>query len=227
MNEIHLNTLIQIGDKDQGYVGSNSLNWATYVLPNNSVIDKYLDRQFTRYELFDYCQNPNNDNLNVLLAILSWGGMNRRHGTKLFLNSEPVLNLVNDLRKGVYKNRQSAFNAFQANRLNGLLPGLGIGYFTKLICFLSPNLNAYIMDQWVSKSINLLTNENTINITNYRGSGWVNDKNNSETYELFCTKIDELANILGCDGFEAEKRLFSVGRGQGIWRNYLIENYNK
>jgi hypothetical protein len=78
------------------------------------------------------------------------------------------------------------------------------------------------MDQWLSKSINLLTGEQIVNLTN---NSWVNDNNNSVTYELFCSKIDEIAGILNCGGFEAEKRIFSVGRGVGQWRNYLIQNY--
>lgn len=222
INQIHLKYLIQIGDNDQGYVGNNSLNWANHVMHGNN-FDNYLNRQFNRYELFEYCQNLNNDNLNVLVAILSWGGMRRDHGRLLFNDLKFVLSLVDNLRNGIYLTRQIAFSSFQENRNNGLLPGLGIGYFTKLICFLSPNLNGYIMDQWVGKSVNLLTGENIVKITN---NNWVNDDNNSETYEIFCTHIDNLAKLLNCSGFEAEKRIFSVGRGNGTWRNYLIQNYN-
>jgi len=222
MNEIHLNFLTQIGDNEPGYVGNNSLNWANQVSPDNN-FDNYLNRQFCRYELFEYCQNINNDNLNVLVAILSWGGMRRDHGRLLFNNLEFVLGLVDNLRNNTFGTRQIAFSTIQGHRVNGLLPGLGIGYFTKLICFLSPNLNGYIMDQWVGKSINLLTGQNIVNIT---GNSWVNDKNNPDTYEIFCTHIDELAYQLNCTGFEAEKKIFSVGRGYGTWRNYLIQNYN-
>lgn len=221
MNEIHLNYLIQIGDNDQGYVGSNSLRWANSVLPNKN-FDNFLDRQFNRYDLLEFCQNANNDNLHVLVAILSWGGMRRDHGRLLFKNLELVLDLVDNLRNGIYLTRQIAFSIFQVNRANGLLPGLGIGYFTKLICFLSPNLNGYIMDQWVGKSINLLTDQNVVDIS----SNWVNDNNNSDTYEIFCSHIDHLATLLNCTGLEAEKRIFSVGRGKGAWRNHLINNYN-
>ena len=223
MNEIHLNHLIQIGDNEQGYVGSNSLKWAKDVLPSNN-FDPYLNRRFNRYELFEYCQNKNNSDLNVLAGILSWGGMRRDHGRLLLGNRDPILVLTNDLRLGVYKTRSEAFLTIQNLRNHRLLPGLGIGYFTKLICFLAPNLNGYIMDQWVGKSINLLTGQNVVNISS---NNWVNDKNNSDTYELFCTHIDNLAQLLNRSGFEAEKRIFSVGRGKGAWRNYLIRNYKR
>ena len=133
-NEIHLNCLIQIGNNEQGYIGYNSLRWAKNISPNTT-FDNYLDRQFDRYELFEYCQTLHNSNLNVLVAILSWGGMRRNHGRLLFNNLDFVLNLVDNIRKGVYPTRKIAFSIIQDYRSNGLLPGLGIGYFTKLICF--------------------------------------------------------------------------------------------
>lgn len=223
MNEIHLNYLIQIGNNDQGYVGNNSLNWGISVLGVGTNLDPFLDRQFNRYELFEYCQNQNNSNLNILVAILSWGGMRRDHGRRLFENRNVIIELVNELRTGNFHTRQQAFEVFQNQRSANMLTGIGIGYFTKLICFLAPNLNGYIMDQWVAKSINLLTGEPIVNLT---GNKWVNDINDPNTYELFCQYIDNLAELLNCSGFEAEKRIFSVGRGNGQWRNYLINNYN-
>jgi hypothetical protein len=223
MNEIHLNYLIQIGNNDQGYVGNNSLNWGISVVGADENLDPFLNRQFNRYELFEYCQNQNNSNLNIIVAILSWGGMRRDHGRRLFENRNVIIELVDELRIGNFHTRQQAFEVFQNHRSANMLPGIGIGYFTKLICFLAPNLNGYIMDQWVAKSINLLTGVPIVNLT---GNNWVNDNNDSNTYELFCQNIDNLAELLNCSGFEAEKQIFSVGRGNGQWRNYLINNYN-
>lgn len=223
MNEIHLNYLIQIGNNDQGYVGNNSLNWGISVVGADESLDPFLNRQFNRYELFEYSLNQNNSNLNILVAILSWGGMRRDHGRRLFENRNVIIELVDELRTGNFHTRRQAFEVFQNHRSANMLAGIGIGYFTKLICFLAPNLNGYIMDQWVAKSINLLTGEPIVNLT---GNNWVNDRNDSNTYELFCQHIDNLAELLNCSGFEAEKQIFSVGRGNGQWRNYLINNYN-
>ena len=122
-----------------------------------------------------------------------------------------------NLRKNKYSTRIKAFDAFQSERSKGNLPGLGIGYFTKLIFFLAPNLNGYIMDQWAGKSINLLAGKQIVSFYN----SWVNDKNNAETYDIFCKNIDELAVILNCSGSEAEERIFSIGHGKGTWRIYL------
>ena len=223
MIEKHINELIEIGNEKEGYLGNNSLKWGTFVVGKTTEIDINLNTRFDRYELFEYCKDRNNNNLNVLIAILSWGGMRRDHGIRLFENLDHILPIVDDLRKGIYKSRKIAFEVFQKKRSERVLPGLGIGYFTKLICFLSPELNGYIMDQWVGKSINLITGEKIVELTS---NSWVNDKNDSNNYELFCSKIDELAKKLNCDGIEAEKRIFSVGNGKGLWRKYLIESMN-
>lgn len=224
MIDIHLEKLINIKENEQGYLGNNSLDWANSVIPKEllSSIDTFLDKRFDRYELFKYCDNPVNSDLNALTAILSWGGMQRGNARNLFKNKESLYPLIHALRNKNFKTRQSAFEAFKIEREIGNLPGLGIGYFTKLICFLSPDLNGYIMDQWAGKSINFLTGKKIVKFT----GDWVNDHNNEITYETFCSYIDTLAIKLNCTGFEAEKRIFSVGgKNKGEWRNYLISNY--
>ncbi len=226
MVEIHLKRLLEIGDEDKGYLGNNSLNWTNYVFSESTGmnINNSLNTRFDRNSLFEYCFDNQNDNLNVISAILSWGGMNRKHGKLLCQEEklEVLYSLVDDLRNSKFKSRQLAFEAFQKKRNEGKLPGLGIGYFTKLICFLAPNLKGYIMDQWAGKSINLLVGNEIVILDN----GWVNDKNNSINYENFCSQIDNLAIELNCSGIDAEKRIFSVGgRKKGKWRSYLISNY--
>jgi len=223
MNEDQINFLINIGHVNQGNVGFNALNWANYVFDNLlEHLPAILDQQFNRNALFAYCNNVETSNLHASIAILAWGGMRRDHGIRLFDNWENLEPIINDIRLGNYATRIDAFEAFQNARIDGHLPGLGIGYFTKLICFLHPLQNGYIMDQWTGKSINLLNGAPVIHINQY---GWVTDHNDSATYGAFCDYIEQLAGILGCTGMEAEQRIFSVGRGQGLWRNYLRENY--
>ena len=223
MVENHLAYFKQLDHKDPDYLGTHSLNWARYILGQESDIDEYLNSRLNRYELFGYCQDINKTNLNILVAILSWGGMNRRHGKSLFQNLDGLYPVIEKLRNREFESRSSAFEALQRLRRAGMIPGLGIGYFTKLICFLDPTLNGYILDQWVGKSINLLLGEPIIDITNI---GWVNDNNTHKVYEAFCSEIDSLSRELKCDGFEVERRLFSIGYGKGKWRNYLIKNYS-
>ena len=173
--------------------------------------------------MFEFCSQETNSDIEALIAILSWGGMRRDHGRALMSNVKSVLSIVSNLRERRYNSRLEAFQAIQEIRSKGLLPGLGIGYFTKLICFLAPDLKGYIMDQWVGKSINLLSDNNMVSISS---NSWVNDKNDCHTYESFCLEIEQVARELDCSGYEAERRLFSIGRGQGVWRNYLKSQYN-
>ena len=221
----HLEKLLNISENDHGYVGNNSLKWANNVITNELYSDidiQSFNTQFDRYQLFKYCSNSDKSDLNVITAILSWGGMRINNVRDLFKNINALYPLVNALRNKIFNSRQSAFKAFKKERELGKLPKLGIGYFTKLICFLSPELNGYIMDQWAGKSINLLAGNEIVKIRN----NWVVNDNNDVTYEIFCSYIDSLAKKLNCTGIEAEKRIFSVGgRNKGEWRKYLINNY--
>ncbi len=223
MNETHFKKLRELGDPGNRYLGNNSLKWANYVLgPDRLREPEALDRRFQRYDLMEYCRDSSNDHLSVLAAILSWGGMRRDHGLLLMERYKELEPIVEKLRSGHIRTRQQAFEALKQRRLAGKLPGLGTGYFTKLICFLAHDLNGYIMDQWVGKSVNLLAGRPVVRFT----GNWVNDENSSQDYESFCVFIDLLGERLGCSGFDAERWLFSHGgHHPGAWRTYLRANY--
>lgn len=145
------------------------------------------------------------------------------HGKKLFNNPTTVLDITNKLRNNYFSSRKEAYAYIRNQRSKNLLPGLGIGYYTKLICFLAPNLNGYIMDQWLAKSINLINGNRMIKINS---EGWVTDHNDEETYEYFCQEIEKISIPLGLTGFKTEEKLFSIGgHTKGKWREYLIKNY--
>jgi hypothetical protein len=223
MVEKHYEKLRQTGDPGNRYIGNNSLRWARAVLADIGRLDdsKGLDKRFQRYDLLDYCREPTHGHLDVLVAILSWGGMRRNHGRQLLAHYEALVPLVEKLRAGGYGSRLEAFEALRRHRQSGRSPGLGVGYYTKLICFLAHDHNGYIMDQWVGRSVNLLIGRPVVRFT----GPWVNDQNTGADYEAFCCIIDELGNKFGCSGFEAEKRLFSYGgRNPGAWRRYLMEH---
>ena len=220
MNTTHLTVLKRIGGNDPDYKGKNTFLWSNAVAPGLKRDDK-LDMQFDREFLFDYCKRDHNSGIEMLVAILSWGGMRIDHGKHLLANPSWALEIVSKLRKGEFSTREEAFHEIQKLRNKGLLPGMGIGYFTKLICFLAPQLKGYIMDQWVGKSVNLISVSNIVSLTS---NSWVNDKNDCKTYESFCTVIDRVGQELDCTGFEAERRLFSIGNDKGKWRNYVKSN---
>ncbi|MGN5953153.1 hypothetical protein ACP6L2_00925 [Sphingobacterium lactis] len=217
-----LEYFLAIQDESKPFTGPNSLSWIKFVV-GKEYQNKKLDRSLYRDDLLDFCEDTNNADFDCLLAILSWGGMHREHGKDLLKEPSSILDITFKLRNNYFATRQDAFEYIQEKRKLGLLPGLGIGYFTKLICFLAPQLNGYIMDQWVAKSINLITRKN---ITHIDKIGWVTDKNNKINYENFCSEIDQIAQKLNISGYKAEEKLFSIGgRNKGKWRKFVVESY--
>jgi hypothetical protein len=201
--------------------GINALNWARYI---DSNIDSHLlDNKTTRVELLnpEFCGQLND--IELAFAILSWGGMNRKHGATLFQNNEWI-EIVNLIRNYKIENRIDAYEAFYSLRINGKLPGMGPAYFTKLICFINPKLNGYIMDQWTAKSVNLLSGRNVVSLSR---TGYVDSlKNVKEVYQEFCTVIDSLAFSLGMNGIDVEESMFSSGgKKKGAWRKAVIEKW--
>ena len=73
--------------------------------------------------------------------------------------------------------------------------GCGPAYYTKLMFYFS-NGNAYIMDQWTSKSIELLSEERIgIHLLKDQRGHRVSNKNHSGIYEEFCNRVEILTNI--------------------------------
>jgi len=204
-------------------MGPNSLDWCAYVWTNHEELTPRLNKKFYRDELLGFCTDTENSDFHSLLAVLSWGGMHREHGKALLQTPATILDITHKLRNNYFKTRSEAFAYIQEKRTQKLLPGLGIGYYTKLICFLAPQLNGYIMDQWVAKAINLVSKQPIVTIDK---AGWVTDFNNEAVYEAFCAEIDKLALLLKTTGYKAEEQLFSIGgRVKGTWRQYIVDNY--
>lgn len=201
--------------------GINAKNWGNFF--STSDLNKKLDTKLTRSELLDnnFIKDLNNEELAI--AILSWGGMNREHGKSLFQNNE-WFRLIEDLRNKKIKTREEAYVLFTALRKSKNLKGMGPAYFTKLICFVNPELKGYIMDQWTSKSINLLFENKSVVLNT---SGHVTDKNTSQIYEEFCSKIEYLADLLKLKPIDLEENLFSNGGvNKGKWRQFVVDNWS-
>lgn len=201
--------------------GINAKDWGKYFY--NDDLNNKLDAKLTRSELLDsnFILDLNNEELAI--AILSWGGMNREHGKSLFQNKE-WLELIEKIKSNQIRTREEAYALFTALRKNKKLKGMGPAYFTKLICFVNPSLKGYIMDQWTSKSINLLFENKIVALTN---SGHVADKNSSAIYEDFCLKIEFLANLLNLKPIDLEENLFSNGGiNKGKWRQFVVNNWD-
>ena len=208
-------------NKFNDWKGINAKDWGKYFY--NDDLNNKLDAKLTRSELLDsnFILDLNNEELAI--AILSWGGMNREHGKSLFQNKE-WLELIEKIKSNQIRTREEAYALFTALRKNKKLKGMGPAYFTKLICFVNPSLKGYIMDQWTSKSINLLFENKIVALTN---SGHVADKNSSAIYEDFCQKIEYLAELLKIKPIDLEENLFSNGGvNKGKWRQFVVANCN-
>lgn len=201
--------------------GINAIDWGNYFYQKN--LNQSLDFKLTRSELLNYDFIKDLTSEELAIAILSWGGMNREHGKSLFKHKE-WLDLIEKMRTNEIKTRKEAYELFKTLRKNKKLKGMGPAYFTKLICFVCPNLKGYIMDQWSSKSINLLFDNKTVFLNN---NGNVTDKNTAEIYEDFCSKIQYLADILNLKPIDLEENLFSNGGvNKGKWRQFVVDNWD-
>lgn len=221
-NENHLQFFLNLKEEINLFRGTNSLKWSKFVCGNKYEYPEIFNQNFYRDDLFEFCNSKSTSDILALLAILSWGGMNRNHGKSLLNKPSSILDIVQKLRNNYFSTRKDAFEYIQDKQKIGSLKGLGIGYYTKLICFLAPNLNGYIMDQWLAKSINLIFEKELIHITN----NWVSNKNTSLIYEDFCSKIDNLSKMISQSGYKTEEKLFSIGGSKkGKWRQYVIDNY--
>ena len=82
----------------------------------------------------------------------------------------------------------------------------------------------YIIDQWTSKSANILNKTPLVNLI----SGHVNKKNGVEQYKLFCELVEGVAKKLSMSADEVELFMFSRGGRKKLpWRDYLVKAYSK
>ncbi len=201
--------------------GINALNWAKHI--DKSVVNEMLNRKVTREDLMSYDFVNGLDDRELSIAILSWGGMNRRHGLSLFSEKEWIKS-VGLIRRSNNLSREDAYEQFYILKSENKLPGLGPAYYTKLVCFLNTNMKGYIMDQWTAKSVNLLCNKEIVKLTL---SGYVNlQHNNKNIYKVFCEIIDKISADLNKNGLDVEESMFSNGgKNKGMWRKFVIDNY--
>lgn len=189
-----------------------------YKLPNLPVDDdKY---RFKRKDLKDLCKKDSGfSDLDCLISIMAWGGQNRKHGVTLFIRYKEIEPIINDMRGGKINHLES-YQRFDDIWKQPENLGMGAAYFTKLIFFCEPSHKGYIMDQWTSKSVNLLTGEDVVYLT----AGHVNKKNTVDNYQRFCEYTENLASTLGTSGENVEIAMFSKGgRKKWPWRQYVVD----
>ena len=180
----------------------------------------------TRNYLYSQSQNQSCTDFDFALSILAWGGIRRNHAVSLADQWDDCEWIINKLRSNSLT-RFDAYQAFFNLREKNRLTGIGPAYFTKIIFFAGAMHDGYIMDQWTSRSINLLLGYNLIEMIKAGNSFRVSDKNTVETYITFCKLIETLhkENEILISAAKVEESLFSSGgKEKGEWRKYVLAN---
>jgi hypothetical protein len=159
----------------------------------------------------------------LLWGILAWGKM-RRDAARRFAQYEGSwLKVIKALRTENL-NRSDSYSLCAETVARNPSGGIGPAYYTKLIFFANPRHDGYIMDQWTSRSVNLLVSGDPI--VAMRTSNHVSPQNSAETYETYCRIVETLSKLLiDKNPEETESCLFSTGgRLPAAWRRYVIQN---
>ena len=229
---------------------------STIKLPEN-LITSFNYKNISRQKLRDLEES----NFRKIIAILAWGGMQENHfvpcisgishgnlkkdkknnrwrileelHSKSHSNIHDIERVVNKITNDEYLCRADIYNDFF--KLD--LKGCGPAYFTKIMFFFSSKkIPCFIMDQWTSRSINLLLGKNlikldnrvTVNKKNYKdGLG-----NTGAVYEEFCNSVEFLCDEINktsrtISPEKTEQLIFSRGgrsQKKAFWRGYLIKN---
>ena len=223
-NQDALSVFLEAKEDTNRWESINAKQWASYFWPDKDSLEP-IDGRFTRDDLLNADLTDQWPDELFCMAILAWGGKNRDHAKLLFDKKHHWLPIVQNIRKGKITTRQEAYAELKRLQSKGQLPGMGPAFYTKWFCFLNPSLKGYIMDQWTSKSVNILTGENQIKLS---ANGAVLNSNRPEQYEWYCRVIESLADRIKFSPLDTEEALFSYGGYQKCqWRKYVIRIWNK
>lgn len=200
--------------------------WAAKVGVPDVVRSQLPSGLMSREELKALCADITKSDEACFAAIMAWGAMKYDHGRLAWPHAVHWAPIVGELRAGKLA-RKAAYERFREMRARNRNSGMGPAYFTKLIFFADPRHDGYIMDQWTSLGINLLSAVGplvhmTTSVYRGRRTDTVSDRNDGNTYERFCSAIEEIGSHLGCTAEVAEQYLFSQGgREPAPWRRFV------
>lgn len=217
LNEIHFQKLVQCEHPTTPWKGIKAKDWAVSAkIPN---LDGLPDKHLNRNELREHCSKDATKIASpeaCFVAVMSWGGMRPRNGRLAWKDQEKWLPIVEQLRNGRLS-RRDAYERFAGARIGGLGPA----FFTKLIFFLRPDADGYILDQWTGKSISILYDSGRVKFD----GNYLSRRTSADDYEFFCKLIELTSRYAGNSPNETEDRLFS--RSNSEWRNYVIDEWKK
>lgn len=171
------------------------------------------EKPLSRKEVRSICRETALDPLVVYCVVMAWGGRNLRN-FRLSLESATALKqLITTLRQST---RSRAEDFARAQKECSSIKGLKISFYSKLLYFMRPEPDAYILDRWTARSAKFLFPEGKIQITS---QGFPSPKTGANDYDWFCSSLDKLAKNMdgGWESGEAiERALFD--RRSGRWR---------
>jgi len=227
-------------------LNANALSTWTGVDPYSwaESLDAGLGKRFslstaplTRAALRALWANSNVSDEACFLSTMAWGGMQRGNGRRAWAARANWLPICQIIRNGGHT-RSTGYAAFAALRNGGGLPGMGPAYFTKILFFADPKADAYILDQWTTRSIHVLTGQGqcpavrkdhstakkaAFNCDPTKLRLIVDDKVSVADYVDYCSRVEEIGQILGMAPHAVEERLFSSGgKYPHPWRAYVM-----
>lgn len=233
-------------DLTSTWVGQSAMNWFAITTKDAQESSTFSEISFNRTTLREYILSEKNSQkasahlYDIVVNILAWGGMSYRHGRKALQCWDNWQPICDGLVSGKL-NYTEAYDAFFEAQHSGKMSGIGPAYYTKLIFFLG-NGEGLIMDQWTSKSINLIHEENVIKLT----SGYVSKFADSAIYKKYVQSVAELAERMDISGTEFDKNnkmeelIFSISAKKkpkfltkheheivSAWRSYVEREWRR
>jgi hypothetical protein len=176
-------------------------------------------QRLTRQQVRDLCRNTKLPALTAYACIMAWGGRDfANYRRSLAGGSAEVIRLVEALRASGAPRIEDFLSTQKAARS---ISGLGISFYTKLLFFLRPEPDSYILDQWTAKSAWVLFPEVGIRLS---PAGLPDPETSCECYERFCARLEACCGPNGwgapwTTGEEVERTIFDGPRGP--WRSWL------
>lgn len=211
-------------------------SWGNHELADRCAAHPELLRKLSRSETWTTCHDDAIEPDLRVYAAMAYGGANMGPGEENnWRLTESMPNLLPLLAELPKLTRADAYERFRKLRRQGLLRGIGPSFFTKIMYFFGCK-GAYILDQWLAKSILALRAQNWrtgaggelvfeliegngIRLSFGKGQG-IRDSVSGLDYDFFCRELEALAEKLGLpDGAEAERWAFSAP--QSAWRLFL------
>jgi len=193
-----------------------------------SVAGYPIGAPINRAVLRQICLDPQVTPLAKYACIMAWGGQHFGNFDQsvLALGLEPLIQAL----LASANNRQIDFVNTQV--ASAAIPGLGISFYTKLLFFLRPIQDAYMLDQWTAKSILLLQFPPVIRLGPRGNNGFYRAAPNTTQaeYERFCQAVEALRVSLwqiGAPptGEQVEMAMFDRSRPDGFWRGFVKINF--